>query len=74
MRTYQKQYGRHFRHRFYHRIEESWCQELSQVYAYALVITRLNILGEKEKQKQDVSARATDVNKHIDWFIFLVKL
>ena len=36
-----------------------------------------NMLGEKEKQtKQDVSARANDANKHIDWlfFFFLLKL
>ena len=28
------------------------------------------MLGEKEKQKQEVSARANDANKHIDWLIF----
>ena len=29
-----------------------------------------NMFGEKEKQKQVVSARANDANKHIDWLIF----
>ena len=34
-----------------------------------------NMLGEKEKtKKQDVSARANDANKHIDWLFFLLKL
>ena len=28
------------------------------------------MLGEEEKQKQEVSARANDANKHIDWLIF----
>ena len=28
------------------------------------------MLGGKEKQKQEVSARANDANKHIDWLIF----
>ena len=28
------------------------------------------MLGEKEKQKQEVSARANDANKYIDWLIF----
>ena len=33
------------------------------------------MLGEKEKQKQEVSARANDANKYIDWLIFfLLKL
>ena len=31
-----------------------------------------NMLGEKEKQKQVVSARANDANKHIDWLIFFI--
>ena len=30
------------------------------------------MLGEKEKQKQEVSARANDANKHIDWLIFFI--
>ena len=30
------------------------------------------MLGEKEKQKQVVSARANDANKHIDWLIFFI--
>ena len=30
------------------------------------------MLGEKEKQKQVVSARANDANKHIDWLIFII--
>ena len=29
-----------------------------------------NMLGEEEKQKHVVSARANDENKHIDWLIF----
>ena len=33
-----------------------------------------NMLGEKEKQKQVVSARANDANKHIDWLIFFLLL
>ena len=33
-----------------------------------------NMLGEKEKQtKQDVSARANDANKHIDWLFFFIE-
>ena len=32
------------------------------------------MLGEKEKQKQEVSARANDANKHIYWLIFLLLL
>ena len=28
------------------------------------------MLGEKEKQKRDASARPTDAKKHIDWLIF----
>ena len=28
------------------------------------------MLGEKKKQKQEVSRRANDANKHIDWLIF----
>ena len=28
------------------------------------------MLGEEEKQQQEVSARANDANKHIDWLIF----
>ena len=28
------------------------------------------MLGEKEKQNQEVSARANDANKHTDWLIF----
>ena len=28
------------------------------------------MLGEKEKQKQEVVARANDANKRIDWLIF----
>ena len=32
------------------------------------------MLGEKEKQKQEVSARANDANKHIDWLILLLLL
>ena len=31
-----------------------------------------NMLGEEEKQKHVVSARANDENKHIDWLIFFV--
>ena len=31
------------------------------------------MLGEKEKQKQELSARANDANKHIDWFIFFIE-
>ena len=30
------------------------------------------MLGEKEKQKQEVSARANNANKHIDWLIFII--
>ena len=30
------------------------------------------MLGEEEKQKQEVSARANDSNKHIDWLIFFI--
>ena len=30
------------------------------------------MLGGKEKQKQEVSARANDANKHIDWLIFFI--
>ena len=34
-----------------------------------------NMLGEKKrKNKQEVSARANDVNKHFDWLIFLLKV
>ena len=29
-----------------------------------------NMLGEKKKQKQEVSPRANYVNKHFDWLIF----
>ena len=32
------------------------------------------MLGEEEKQKQEVSARANDANKHIDWLIFFLLL
>ena len=32
------------------------------------------MLGEKEKQKQEVVACANDANKRIDWLIFLLKL
>ena len=32
------------------------------------------MLEEKEKQKQEVSAFANDVNKYIDWLIFFVSL
>ena len=32
------------------------------------------MLGGKEKQKQEVSARANDANKHIDWLIFFFLL
>ena len=28
------------------------------------------MLGEKEKQNQEVSVRANDANKHTDWLIF----
>ena len=28
------------------------------------------MLGEKEKQQQEVSARANDANKYIDWLIY----
>ena len=31
------------------------------------------MLGEKEKQKQEVSTRANDANKHIDWLIFFIE-
>ena len=31
------------------------------------------MLGEKEKQKQEVSARANDANKHFDWLIFFIE-
>ena len=31
-------------------------------------------MGGKEKQKQEVSARANDANKHINWLIFLLLL
>ena len=30
------------------------------------------MLGEKEKQKQEVSTRANEANKHIYWLIFLI--
>ena len=30
------------------------------------------MLGEKEKQKQEVSARTKDANKYIDWLIFFI--
>ena len=30
------------------------------------------MLREKEKQKQYVSARANEANKHIDWLIFFI--
>jgi len=30
------------------------------------------MLGEKDKQKQEVSARANNANKHIDWLIFII--
>ena len=30
------------------------------------------MLEEKEKQKQEVSARANDANKHIDWLSFFI--
>ena len=33
-----------------------------------------NMLGEEEKQKHVVSARANDENKHIDWLIFFLLL
>ena len=33
-----------------------------------------NMLGEKKrKNKQEVSARANDVNKHFDWLIFFIE-
>ena len=31
------------------------------------------MLGEKEKQKHDMSVRANDANKHIDWLIFFIE-
>ena len=32
------------------------------------------MLGEKEKQKQEVSALSNDANKQIDWLILLLLL
>ena len=31
------------------------------------------MLGEKEKQKREVSTRANDANKYIDWLIFFIE-
>ena len=30
------------------------------------------MLGENEKQKQEVGAHANDANKHINWYTFVI--
>ena len=42
------------------------------IYNPLIIFFISKMLGGKEKQKQEVSARANDANKHIDWLIFFV--
>ena len=43
------------------------------IILWLIVFYISNMLGEKEKQKQEVVARANDANKRIDWLIFFIE-